>query len=131
NECGSVHSLRIAEQPRCGLKTERLVRLSLDPGFSQAFDDRIRIIPLELELGAQEHRVIQVTPSVGEAELVALANLNGALFIAALGRAHEPADLIRALAGISADGAADRAGNPDQGLQSGKTVPRRLGDERR
>src|SRR5262249_4686497 len=97
----------------------------------QAFDDRIRIIPLELELGAQEHWVIQVTPSVGEAELVALANLNGALFIDDLGRAHEPADLIRALAGISAHGAADRAGNPDQALQSGKTVPRRLGDERR
>src|SRR3954467_14053459 len=75
NQGGSAEATRVLEQPARGLEAQRLARLALDPGLAHALDERAGVVAVQLELGAEDHRVIEVAPVVGEAQLLAFADL--------------------------------------------------------
>ena len=67
---------RIAKQPGRGLVTEWLRGLVLDPRLAQPLDDRGRRIGLQLELGGQQHRLVEVAPAGLEVQIIAVAHLH-------------------------------------------------------
>ena len=75
------------------------------------------IFGLQLELGGEDDRLVEVGVAVGEAQVVALADLDLVGGVEHRGAADELADRTLAAAGIAAQGAADRAGDARQDLQ--------------
>ena len=99
----------------------RRIRRTTDSGSSR----------LELELGREDHRLVEVRLAVGEAEVVALADLDLVGGVDDGGPADELADRPLAAAGVAAQGAADGAGDAGQDLQPGQAGAGRLRDQGR
>src|SRR5207244_7388060 len=108
-----------------------LAGLAVDPGFAQTFYDRIGVIRLELELGADQHGIIQIAPVIREAELVPLTDLHVTAVVEHFHRAYALADFTGAIARIATQRAADRSGDAHQRLESGQAMTGRFGNERR
>ena len=83
----------------------------------------------ELEFGREDHRLVEVRLAVGEAEVVALADLDLVGRVEDRGPADELADRPLAAARIAAERAADGPGNPREDLEPGEPRPRRLRDQ--
>src|SRR5690242_20151977 len=64
----------IAKNPSGGLKAEGLGSLALDPGFAHAFADGFDLVGLQLEVGGNEDRVIEVAAVLAKAQLVAFTD---------------------------------------------------------
>ena len=89
-------------------------RLACDPGPPHPLDDGIRVVGVQLELGREQHRVVERVGGVGQ--LVAVARLHLAGRVDDLDAAEVLADLAGAVADVLVQGAADGAGDADQGF---------------
>src|SRR5262249_52918267 len=99
---GGVQPARVLEQPAGGLEAERLAGPAQDPRLAHPLDDGAGVVGLQLELGGQEDRVVEVAPALAELQLVALADLGVALGVEHLDAADAPADVAAAVAGVAA-----------------------------
>ena len=88
----------------------------------------VGIVLLELELGVEDHQLVEAALAVGEHEVVALALDDVAGAGHHRGPAGPLADVAAVAAGVAVQCAADRAGNADQRLQPGQPGADRLGD---
>ncbi len=87
----------------------RLVFLLDDPDPPHAADHGFGIFGLELEFGGEDDGLIEVRVAVGEAQVVALANLDLVGRVEDGGPAHELADRALAAARVAPQRAADGA----------------------
>ena len=120
---------RILEDAARRLVAVGLVLLLDDPDPPHPPDDGLGVLGLELELGGEDHRLVEVRLAVGEAEVVAVADLDLAGGVDDGRAADELADRALAVAGIAPQGAADGAGDAGQDLQPGQTGAGRVRDQ--
>src|SRR5262249_8007177 len=113
---GRAQSGRILEHPDRGLERERLRRLAMDPRFAHPLDDRLRAVWIELELGRQQHHLVQAGT---DTQLLALLHKGLALALDGLALHAALAKIAKAVAGEVAQRPADRAGQADETLQAG------------
>ena len=101
----------------------RLVLFLDDPDPPHPPHDRFGIFGRQLELGGEDHGLVEVGVAIGEAEVVALADLDLIGRVEDRGPADELADRALAAAGIAAQGTPDRAGDAGEDFQAGQTRP--------
>src|SRR5262249_50901421 len=111
------------------LEAEGLARLPLNPRLAHALDDGRFGIRFHLELAREDDRLVEPTGAIAEAQIVPLAGLQLPPAVHDDDGADELADLSRAIAGIVAQSAADRAGRADQRLQPCQAVAGGLRDQ--
>ena len=123
-----AHAARILEDAAGVLVGHRQVGLLDDPLLLHPLGDLVRIFFFELELGVEDHQLVEAALAIGEHEVVALARDDLAAAGHDGGAAGPLADVAAVRAGVAVQRAADRAGNADERFESGQARADRGGD---
>ena len=101
-----------------------LVFLLDDPDAPHPADDGFGFLGRELEFGREDQGLVEVGVAIGEAEVVALADLDLISRVEDCGPADELADGSLAAAGVAPQRPADGAGDAGQHLEAAQPRPR-------
>ena len=121
-----AHAARVLEDAAGALVSQRLVGLLDDPLLLHALGQLFGVVLLQLELRAEDHQFVERAFAIGEHQLFASAlDQISPRRVMTVALAGPLADVAAAAAGVAVQRAADRAGNADQGFQSGQSLAHR------